>query len=337
MAAVAHQGALGVNLRNPEVTSLVLSFDTRTHATKSLTLTPREKTELKWTLMTVGESQSRKKAYKWGFAITCKVLETDPVAFQQLLYYSQSPCQAWLTMAQGEIYSFVANATTNAAQVQGGATGTSLGSVSWEFIDDEKERYFNVTYSGEMSLVERRFLEVSSAAALTGVATEVVSAGTLAHMTNTEASYRNPGFISVAITNTGGAAVGGKLGDTVKLSLKTDGTKVKDGLVYTQRLIVSSEVHFKGYSQNDALAFLDDLLENVTYIFNDRNGCTFTFLNVATPSPEMIVGDGADNYSIIVRLDGHAAMSPNDAATPPLNINPYVTVVTDFKMTLVNN
>jgi hypothetical protein len=337
MAATIHQGAVPAGLRIPEVNSLTFSYDIRAHATKSMILTPREKIDLKWTLLTVPESQGRKKAYKWGFVITAKILETDPVAFQQLLYYSQSPCQAWLQMAQGEVYSFIANATTNAAQLQGGATGTSLGSVAWEFVDDEKERYFNVTFSGEMSLVEKRFCEVSSAVALVGTATTELSKGVLAHMTNGEASYRIPGFISVAITNTGGAAVGGILGETVKLTLKTEGTKVKDGLVYAQMVVVSSEIHFKGYSQNDALAFCDDLLENVTYIFNDRNGCTFTFLNVATPTPEMVAGDGIDNYAIIIRLDGHAVMSPDDSATPPLNINPFVTVATDFKMTLVNN
>ncbi len=335
MAAIIHQGALGVNLQIPEANRLDFSYDTQAHATKSWHLSPREKLDIKWTLLTVGESQSRKKSYKWGFVITAKMLETDPVAFQQLLYYSQSPCQAWLTMADGRIYSFVKNATTNAAQVQGGATGTSLGSISWEFVDDEKERYFNVMFSGEMSPVERRFLEASTGAALTGVATEVVSKGTLAHMTNGEVSYRNPGFISVAITNTGGTAVGGVLGETVKLSLKTDGTKVKDGLVYCQKVIVSSEVHFKGISQNDVLAFCDDLLENVTYNFNDRNGLNFKFSNVVTPTPDILQGD--TECTVVVHLDGHAVMNPDDSATPPANIDAFVTSALEFKMNLVNN
>src|SRR5579871_447469 len=121
MAAVIPQGVSVANVRTFEIQRVIFSTNTFPHATKSITISPREKADLTISELTVNASQSRKFPRKRKVMATIICLETDFAFIYQLYILMQQPIGAQILTADGDYFTFIKNGTTNTAQIQGSA------------------------------------------------------------------------------------------------------------------------------------------------------------------------------------------------------------------------
>ena len=347
MAATIFQGTTAVNTRNPEMKSIIYSLNTFPHATKSITLTPRETSELVTTPLFTVRSQGRKTVYKYQYKITTKLLDTRLSTLRQLYYHMQQPVQAQYATADGEFYTWIPNAITAAAQVAGGATGTGIGTLSWKFTCNEKERFVEVTYSGEMSPAEATFFDTNIPAAVVGTAigaTGIHTKGTFANLAaNAEtAAYQNPGFISAQVTNTGGTALIGIL-ESSSLDIETIGSLSNPyAQTYGQKTKHTLKFSGLGVASNDMLAAHSSALENTTITLIDRMGIIWTYTNALSIVSSTTIGDswanGAPKMKIDFECDGMIVANPDDSAVVPMpNQDWGQNVATTAAFNLVNN
>lgn len=342
MAATIAQGVTIANVSPVEVASVIFSTNTFPHATKSITISggggaPREKANLDFTNLTVAASQSRKFPRKKKAAFTATVLETDFAFLLQLYILMQQPIQALFQTADAKFYSFIKNGTTNALQVYGSATGTNLGVLGWEFVIHDDARYVTITFDTELTLAEWNKMVSSNAAALTGVAVSMKSAGVQANAVGGQASFVTPGWNTGApatLTNTGGTAQIGII-RTGQLSIKSEGKiNYNDNMKYYDRLLVSGKFTFDGVSLNDLLSQLGSSLEKCTLVLNTYGAETIKIAGLSLNDDEKL---GDDDMGLYVNIDGHVIVNPNDAAVAPLpNIDIGQNLATEFALNLVN-
>lgn len=345
MAATIFQGVDQRNWRNPEVKSIIYSLSTFPHATKSITLTPTETREFVGSPMTTVRSQGRKTTFKYSYKCTTKMLDTRLSTLRQLYYHMQQPVQAQIATADGEFYSFIPNAITAAAQIT--ASGTGIGTLSWKFTSNDKERFVEVTYGGEMSPQEKVFLDTNIGAAVVGTtiaASGIHTKGTFANLVaNPETlAYQNPGFISVQVTNTGGTALVSVL-EQSSLEIETLGTfSAPYGQTMGQKLKHTLKFGGLGVASGDLLAAGSSALENCTITLIDRMGITWVYTNALSMINTVTIGDswanGAAKMKIDFECDGMTVANPDDSAAAPMpNIDLGQNVATTAAFNLVNN
>jgi len=297
--------------------------------------------------MFTARSQGRKTVYKYGYKISSKILDTRLTTLRQLYNHMQQPVQAQYATADGEFYTLIPNAITAAAQVAGGATGPGIGTLGWKLTINDKERFVECIYSGEMSPAEATFFDTNIPAAVAGTtiaATGIRTKGTFANLAaNPEtAAYQNPGFISAQVTNSGGTALVSIL-EQSSLDIETIGTlSAPYGQTFGQKLKHTLKFSGLGVASNDMLAAHSSALENCTITLIDRMGITWIYTNALSMVSTVKIADswtnGAANMKIDFECDGMTVCNPDDSAVAPLpNIDLGQNVATTAAFNLVNN